>query len=112
MSEYAADPEKYREMSEPYETAETASESLSAFLDDVRALREKHRIAEIVVGAAVYFKDEDRLLISTNWCQQGDAIRGFFVLERIRPELAITAARAAALCDVGKPGKKKDVEND
>ena len=42
----------YERMSEPYPAAEDAKAALDAFIDDVVALREKHRIASFVICAS------------------------------------------------------------
>ena len=46
-------PKLFREMSEPFNGAEEANVAVQAFCDDVKAAREKHRIANVVVGLSV-----------------------------------------------------------
>jgi hypothetical protein len=42
-------PAHYRRMSEPFPSADEANEALAAFFADVRAARDRHRIADVVV---------------------------------------------------------------
>ena len=43
------DPEKYRAMSVPFATADEGNAAMFAFFEDMQALREKHRIANVLV---------------------------------------------------------------
>lgn len=47
------DPALYRRMCEPFASAEEANAALTAFYDELRALREKHRIADVHVTWSV-----------------------------------------------------------
>lgn len=49
------DPSLYRRMSEPHESIETANAAWLAFYDDVRAVREKHRIPDVLIVAELAF---------------------------------------------------------
>jgi hypothetical protein len=53
-----ANPELFRRMSEPYDTADAANAALEAFYADVKAAREKHRIAQVYVIAETNVKYE------------------------------------------------------
>lgn len=46
-------PGLYRKMSEPFSGADEANAAVKAFFDDVEAAREKHRIADVVVGVNI-----------------------------------------------------------
>lgn len=50
----APNPDLYARMAVPYETADAAQTAIKAFLADVAALREKHRIAEVAMIAGAY----------------------------------------------------------
>lgn len=65
------DPDLYRRMSEPYESQVEAECALKAFLGAVRVLREKHRIAEVVMLAGVHAGGEVVAMTQT----LGDAAR-------------------------------------
>jgi hypothetical protein len=52
--EVSPNPELYARMAVPYETADAAQTAIKAFLADVAALREKHRIAEVAIIAGAY----------------------------------------------------------
>ncbi len=52
-------PERYREMSKPFPTAEAANTALDAFYKDLGALRVKHRLADVYVVASVNVLAED-----------------------------------------------------
>ena len=47
-------PDLYARMAVPYDSNEAAQAALKAFLEDVAALREKHRIAEVAMIAGAY----------------------------------------------------------
>ncbi len=51
-------PDLYARMAVPYDSAEAAQAALKAFLEDVAALREKHRIAEVAMIAGTYVAGE------------------------------------------------------
>lgn len=54
----APNPDLYARMAVPYDSAEAAQAALKAFLEDVAALREKHRIAEVAMIAGAYVGGE------------------------------------------------------
>ena len=56
--EVSPNPELYARMAVPYETADAAQTAIKAFLADVAALREKHRIAEVAMIAGAYVGGE------------------------------------------------------
>lgn len=43
------DPKHYREISVPFDTAESGNTALAAFFRDVQAARDKHRIPDVTV---------------------------------------------------------------
>lgn len=53
MSELKAQPiikpDIYREMAEPFETVDAANDAINAFFEDLSALRERHKLAEVYV---------------------------------------------------------------
>lgn len=60
-------PGLYRRMSEPFASAEEATAAINAFFDDLAALREKHRIADVHVIAktnAIETDGEEHVSIS------------------------------------------------
>lgn len=46
-------PERYRRLSEPFANRDIANESLEAFFKELGELREKHRIADVLVVVCV-----------------------------------------------------------
>jgi len=53
------DPDNYRRMSEAFASPAEADAALEAFSEDVRAARQKHRIADVLVAVCVNIKYED-----------------------------------------------------
>lgn len=53
------DPELYRQLSAPFDTAEEANTALVAFYADVRAARIKHRMPDALVIVAVNVRYQD-----------------------------------------------------
>ena len=47
------DPANYRELSAPFTSIGVANAALKAFFDDVRAARQKHRIADVLTVVSV-----------------------------------------------------------
>lgn len=64
------DPNLYAEMSRPFATADEANAAFRAFLVGVRALRIKHRIADVVTVVSASVEGEGTRI---NWGQNGDA---------------------------------------
>lgn len=66
-NEWGADPKKYKELCKPFEDEVHARAATNAFLSDVRLLREKHRIPELVVHFHVYLApaagEEGRMIL-------------------------------------------------
>ena len=58
---FEADPEKYKQLSQPFESAEEAERVANAFLNAVRKLREEYRIAELVIQFQVYLKEGEEV---------------------------------------------------
>lgn len=59
MNSWEADPEKYAELSKPFDSPEEAEKVAQAFLMALRALREQYRIAEMCVQYQIYVKMDD-----------------------------------------------------
>ena len=57
MSRGIKDPATYRRMSEPLASQEEANKAVEAFFEDLRALREKHHIRDVVVVAQLAYVD-------------------------------------------------------
>lgn len=53
MAHYIHDPALYRSMSEPFATPTEAADAVEAFHLELRALREKHRIRDVVMVIAI-----------------------------------------------------------
>lgn len=71
------DPALYAEMAVPFATRDEANDALSVFFADLRALRIKHRIADVVAVACV---NVTRVGPIITWAQNGDAAKGSFML--------------------------------
>lgn len=108
MKGLVSNPELYERMSEPYTDGSAAVHALRAFLDEVKELREKHRIPEIVVGAGVYSANGDGVVMSSTFCQFGNAVRVFGIVEEIRSELAIAIVQEGVKADMKL--KEKDAD--
>jgi len=54
-------PKLYRELSVPFESAEAANAALTAFYEEVRELRKKHKITDLhlICQVSANFKDDD-----------------------------------------------------
>lgn len=52
-------PNRYRELSEPFETREQAMEAVNAFAAAVKAARIEHRIPDVVVSFTWEYLDEE-----------------------------------------------------
>jgi hypothetical protein len=65
-----ADPALYRRLSEPFATAEELDAASTAFAAEIRALREKHRIPDVVYVMAANVKDGDgeRMMLMSGNC--------------------------------------------
>lgn len=105
MTTFEPDPEKYKAMSEPFLSHGEASAAIEAFMNDLRALREKHRIAEMVGAVAVWTVDEEsgkRLLWQMRF-SNGDPIIGFYMLKEA------TTAQAIGIAEDMVEYRRKDV---
>lgn len=58
MSADIRDPETYRRMSEPLPSVEEANKAVEAFFADLRALREKHHIRDVLAVVQVVHRSE------------------------------------------------------
>lgn len=84
----APNPELYKQMAAPYDTAEAAHAAIRAFLDDVAEARKRHRIAEVAMIAGGYVGSELVAMTQT----LGDQGRSL----RIATTLVQSVARSAA----------------
>lgn len=63
----------YIKLSEPFDGMDNANAAMMAFYDDVRAVRNKHRIADCSLVCAVNVRDDDgRVGIAMSLCHNGD----------------------------------------
>lgn len=96
------DPKHYREMSMPFESVEAGNAALAAFFEDVKAARDKHRIADVAVLCEISHAldgDEVRGYASSHY---GDSARQIMMLaraygaeqQRHEEALALTIAHA------------------
>lgn len=70
---WKADPEKYAEMSKPFESQEEAEKVATEFFNAVRRLREQYRIAELTMQCQIYVNTLDgvvRLISGGGWGDQ------------------------------------------
>jgi hypothetical protein len=49
----------YRRMSEPFESRALAEKALDSFYEDIKAVREKHKIREVVIVAQTSYAGDD-----------------------------------------------------
>ena len=70
--EYISNPGLYEEMSKPYENASSATKAMQAFADDLRELRKKHRIPNVVAILGTKTKDGDNVRDQVSWTNCGD----------------------------------------
>jgi len=59
MSDWNPDPKLYRQLSLPYPSQAEASAALSAFYEDVRIAREKHKIANVYLAVSANWLDAE-----------------------------------------------------
>lgn len=59
MSEYRSDPARFERCSQPHDNAETLNAELEAFVNGVSALREKHRMTNVVCIMEASYRDEE-----------------------------------------------------
>ena len=71
-NQWNADPEKYAQMAEPFESVEQAKEVAAEFLKAVGRLREQYRIAEMTIQVQVYAQGEDGHKIVSGGAGYGD----------------------------------------
>lgn len=68
-------PKLYRELSEPFASPEAANDAINAFLEDLGAIREKHRILNVlcvVSGTMIERGEETEYMTSLSY---GDSLR-------------------------------------
>jgi hypothetical protein len=72
-NEWKADPKKYAEIAQPFESEEQATKVAAEFFNAVRKLREQYRIPEVIVSYQVYVKTDkgvEALMGSGGWGDQ------------------------------------------
>lgn len=57
MTKTILDPALYRRMCEPLASMDAAEDAINAFFDDLRALREKHHIRDLVCTTQIAYID-------------------------------------------------------
>ena len=76
-----SNPKLYRELSVPFENPDAANQALEAFVAEFRALREKHRICDIVAVLQVNALNSDgEEGVMTAVVKQGDPLRAVVML--------------------------------
>lgn len=62
MSKVENDPNNYHEMSKPFENPEQANQAISDFYEDLKAIRKKHKIPDVLVvlEASVIYESGNR----------------------------------------------------
>lgn len=65
--EYISDPENYEKMSVPFATEKECAAAMQAFLDDIWAARQKHRIANVNVVLGVRVEGDDKARVGSNF---------------------------------------------
>jgi hypothetical protein len=56
---FEPDPDKYAELSMPFESEEEANKVASAFFNAVRAIREQYRIPELIIQFQLYVQTDE-----------------------------------------------------
>lgn len=78
-SKWVSDPDKYEELSKPFENRQEAEKAIKTFLKAVSKLRDKHKIADMVVVIKGSFMDSetpDQKLEYIYHTQNGHALNG------------------------------------
>jgi hypothetical protein len=92
-----ANPQLYRELSVPFANTDLASDAIKAFIADVKAAREKHRIADVIsviyVNALSDTGDEGILKATSSF---GDPLKKPIMLARALGEEQAALERAIA----------------
>src|SRR4051794_20222631 len=70
----AKNPGRYREASVPHEDIDKANEALSAFYDEVEALRTKHRIAQVQLTTQINYAGDNGEQSAYSVYHIGDAL--------------------------------------
>jgi hypothetical protein len=68
----SANPELYKQMSKPYQSINEATKNVDKFVSGVRKLREKYRIAEVVLVSQVYIENAEEVLAQRSSQTFGD----------------------------------------
>lgn len=92
-AKWVNNPEKYEELSKPFENRQEAEKAIKAFLRAVSKLRDKHKIADVVVvikGSFLDPENSDKKLEYMYHTQNGHALNGLpmagFLLEKMREQ--------------------------
>jgi len=84
------DPENYRRCAEPFPTTEAANEALTAFFAEVKAARDKHRIADVVVLCEISHTVDGEEVRGGALSSHGDSAR---ILPMLAPRVRRSAAK-------------------
>ena len=76
------DPDNYRRCAEPFESVAVANEALAAFFGEVKAARDKHRIAAVVVLCEVSYVVDGEEVRGSALSSHGDSTRVLPMLAR------------------------------
>lgn len=88
------DPDHYESLCEPFASAAVANESVAAFADEVRALRDKYRLRDVVVCVEVTVAHEDSYVSIGGLQAMGDNARVIPMLQRGIMQMARTMDEA------------------
>lgn len=96
------DPATYRRLSVPFPTVEASNEALTAFFEEVRAARERHRIPDVIVLAEISVMIDGEEVRGSAHAHNGDSSRILPMLarefgaaqQRHEEQIALTVARA------------------
>jgi hypothetical protein len=81
--EYVADSARYERCSQPHENAATLNEALQAFCDGVSALREEHRVTNVVLIIESSYRDADGIPVTgQSHFQLGDMLHHELMVAR------------------------------
>jgi hypothetical protein len=75
MFNFEADPQKYAELSKPFDSQEEAEHAAREFFNGVRALREQCRIPEVVLQFVIYVQGEGEVLSLSGGGGWGDQLK-------------------------------------
>jgi hypothetical protein len=70
------DPDKYEKLSKPFDNRQEAEKAIKAFMAAVSKLREKHKIADVVVAIKGSFLTQDKIVEYMYHTQNGHILNG------------------------------------